>query len=347
VFGTAAGCGSSNSSPTSPDSAIPATIEVYPQTYFSWLPVIAQGEGFFAKNGISARIVPVAGGGPVAMDALANGSADIAMADLSIAGPLLEKGVPLEVVSGAVNASWTLVGPAGAGGSASSPSDVKALDGKTIGVIVVGGSGYYFMEQLAATAGIHVTYSAFGAPVANAVAALSSHRVDAEVVNPDVAAYLERTHRARILFDFSNPADLKVAGAPLSYLAGQPNGWMVARSGWATAHPGAVRQFQLAMDEAEIWAHNPANLSHVIALLKSSDELAQFDSGADVNSAVRALLPSLISYIPAATPDAYMRFWVSAGLLSHAIAASKWMNPSVPTSEAQVASAVGRATGAS
>lgn len=343
----ASGCGSSSStagsgggSPQSSSAAgaVAATIEVYPQTYTSWLAVLAQAGGFFKKNGLNATIVPVAGGGPVAMAGLANGSADIAMADLSIAGPLLEKGIGLQVVSGAAFADWTLVGPP-ASSASGFPNAIKPFNGKTIGVIVVGGSAYYYMKTLAAAAKINVTYAAFGAPVVNAVSALTTHRVDGEVVNPDVGNYLQRSHQGRILYNFSDPADLKSAGPPLASLAGQPNDWMVARTGWIHAHPEAVKRFQLAMEQAEVWVHDPAHLDRVISLLQQTDELPKYDSGAVSRTAVQALLPSLVAYLPPTTPAAYMQFWMKAGLLSHTIPTDKWVSPTMPTSEAQVLAA--------
>lgn len=289
----------------------PVTIEVYPQTYTSWLPVIAQASGFFAKNGLKAKIVQVAGGGPMAMDALANGSADIAMADMSITGPLLDKGISLQVVSGAAAADWCLVGPTSS--STNYPSDVTQFNGKTVGVIVVGGSGYYFMKALAGVNSINVTYSAFGAPVANAVAAMSAHQVDGAIVNPDVAAYMQRNKIGKILYNFSSAGDLSASGPPLSNLAGQPNDWMVATTSWTKSNPGAVRRFQLAMDEAQLWAQTPANLTKVINLLARTSMLPQYDSGSIAKQAVRPLLGNLVAYLPSTTPGAYQQFWITEG----------------------------------
>lgn len=351
---TLAACGSSSptkstgapaNGSTSTTSAAPVSmnIEVYSGVYYTWLAFIANAEGFYAKNHINANIIPVTGGGSVAFAALANGSADVAMGDLSLAGPLMEKGEGISVISGAVRAGWELVAPSNYSGPTTYPASIKALAGKPVGVVALGTSSYYFLQQLITAAGLGpngVTYEALGGLPANFVSALDAHRVTATIADPAVTYYLTTAQHDKVIYNFNDPAQLKEAGSALGSLAGYPGGWMFASNSWMSSNPAAVKRFQLSMEEADVWVHNPANLQKAISVLQSEKNLPAFAQGAAAAPYLEALLPDLISYIPAGAPQAYMNFWVKAGLLPKALPVSQWYSSSIPTSAAEVVAQV-------
>lgn len=337
--------GSSNSSANSGTTAapIPVNIEIYSGSYYTWLPYLAQAKGFFAKNGINANIIPITGGGSVAFAALANGGADVAMGGLELAGPLLEHGVALTAISGAVAGGWELVAPKDSTLPSTFPANVKALKGQPVGIVALGASSYYYMQQIAVAAGLGpngVTYTALGGLVANSVSALGAHRVAAAMVSPDAAYYLVNVLGDRLIYDTNSKADLQAAGGLLASTVGKTNGYLWARTPWITAHPGAAAKFQLSMEEADVWMHNPANLDQVISLLGAEHDLATFEQGPGARKFFAYALPNIISYAPAGSPDVFMKFWVKAGLLAHSIPTSQIYSATMPSSASDVVSAV-------
>ena len=112
-------CGSSGNkaipTPGSAGSSAPVSVKVgyYPGSFFTWLVDLAWAAGFFQKNGIDAHMVPISAGGPVAFAGLVGGSLDLVMGDTTLAGPRIDKGIALRVVTGATSAGWVLVAPKG------------------------------------------------------------------------------------------------------------------------------------------------------------------------------------------------------------------------------------------
>lgn len=330
--------------------AVPMKVEIYLGSYYTWLPYIAAAKGFFAKNGIDAQVIGLASGGSVAFAALANGSADVAMGDLSLSGPLMEKGVGLELISGAVNAGWELVAPKGSTVSSAFPASVADLKGKPVGVVALGTSSYYYLQQLAVAAGIGdsgVDYTALGGVVANFVSALDANRVAAAMVSPDAAYYLVDDEGDKLLFNTSSAGALTSAGGLLASVAGKSSAGMWARTGWLDAHPGVAQKFQLAMDEADVWMHQPANLPQVISTLQAEHDLASFEQGAGADKFFAYALPDITAAVPGGEAGAtdYMNFWVKAGLLAKALPTSQWYSSTIPATESQVQSAAASAGG--
>ncbi len=340
------------SSPSTSGAAVPMKVEIYLGSYYTWLPYIAAAKGFFAKNGIDAHVIGLTSGGSVAFAALANGSADVAMGDLSLSGPLLEKGVGLELISGAVNAGWQLVAPKGSTAPTTFPASVAALKGKPVGVVALGTSSYYYLQQLSKAAGLGengVNYTALGGVVANAVSALGANRVAGAMVSPDAAYYLINDQGDKLLFDTSSASALTSAGGLLATIAGKSSAGMWARSGWLNAHPGIDKKFQLAMDEADVWMHQPANLPQVISTLQAEHDLATFEQGAGAQKFFAYALPDISAAVPGGESGAadYMNFWVKSGLLTKALPTSQWYSSSIPTTDSQVQSAASAAGGGS
>ncbi len=326
---------------------IPMNLEIYQGSYYTWLAYLAQAKGFFAQNGIAATIIPINGGGPVAFAALANGSADVAMGDLSLAGPLLERGQPLTAISGAVAAAWELVAPSNSSVPTGYPAGIKALKGQPVGVVALGSSSYEYLQQLVKSAGLGpngVAYTALGGLVASFVSALGANRVAAAMVSPDAAYYLVHDLGDKLVFNLNDRASLKKVGGLLATTAGKSDGLMWARTPWLTAHPKATKDFQLAMEETDVWMHNPKSLNQVISLLGQEHDLAAFEQGPGSKKFFAYALPDIISYAPKGSAKAFMNFWVKTGLLSNSIPQKQWFSSTMPSSAAQVVAAV-RAAG--
>jgi len=345
---SAASASSSTAAPSTSGAAVPLNLEIYLGSFYTWLPYVASSEGFFAKNGIDAHVIGITSGGPVAFAALANGSADVAMGDLSLAGPLLEKGVGLTLISGAVKGGWQLIAPKGSAAPTNFPADVQYLKGKPVGVVSLGSSSYYYLQQTAVSAGIGaggVSYAALGGLPADAVSALDANRVAAAMVSPDLGYYLVNDLGGKLLFNTTSTSQLQAAGGLLGTLAGNSGSGMWARNGWLSAHPGVETKFQLAMDEADVWMHNPANLTKLIATLQAEKDLAAFEQGAGAAKFFAYALPLEVASEPGGQTGAatVMSFWVKVGLLSHTIPVGQWYSASIPATEAQVTSAAAAA----
>ena len=113
----------------------------YQGSFFTWLVDLASAAGFFQKNGIDAHMVPISAGGPVAFAGLVGGSLDLVMGDTTLAGPRIDKGIALRVVTGATSAGWVLVAPKGENLGGAYPKAVQSLKGKGIGVVGLGTIG--------------------------------------------------------------------------------------------------------------------------------------------------------------------------------------------------------------
>lgn len=335
--------GSSKTTSSAPASPVTVKVEVYAGSFYTWLPYIANAEGFFAKNNINAQIVPVTGGGPVAYAALAGGSADVAMGTISLGGPYIEKGVGLSVISGAVDSGWQLVAPPSATVPSSFPASVSWLKNKPVGVVSLGSSSYYFLQQLLVSAGLGktgVSYTALGGVPTNAVAALQGGRVAAAMVTPETAYYLETVAHYKLVFNFATQSALQSAGKLLGSVVGTTGGWMFATDSWMSAHPAAVKGFQLAMDEADVWSHNPTNLKKFVTDLQTESNIPAFAKGAQADTFVKAMSSKIVAYIPSGSVAKFANFWYKAGLLKQHLTAKKISSPTIPTSAAAVLKAV-------
>lgn len=342
----ASGTSGGSTPPTSAPAPVTANVEIYSGSFFTWLPYLAAVQGFFAKNGINAHIIPVTGGGAVAFAALANGSADVAMGDLSLAGPLMDKGQNLTVISGAVSAGWELVAPKSSTVPDGYPAAVTALKGKPVGVVALGTSSYHFLQELSKAAGLGpdgVTYQALGGLPANAISAIQADRVAGAMVSPDMAYYLTTVQHARLIYNFNDAASLKQAGPLLGSIADRPGGWLFARTDWMKEHPAAVKPFQLAMAEADVWMHDPANLDRVVSLLESDQNLPKYAEGPAVADFLKNILPDETSAVSADDARAYQAFWNKTGVVTKTPALDTWFSPSIPANNDAVKALVASA----
>ena len=100
-------------------------------------------------------------------------------------------------------------------------------------------------------------------------AAVLSGQVDAAVLAPDGAFPLLRDGSVREVLDFSKPAKGVAADSILARVAGQPQigDWSVTN--WAKGHPDLVKKFQIAVMQADVWMHDPANFDELFGMIQT------------------------------------------------------------------------------
>jgi len=360
---TIAACGNSSPRTTSSPpgssrapSAQTVNIEYYPGSFYTWLVDLASKAGFFARNRIDAHMIPVSAGGPVAFAGLANGSAQLAMGDTSLGGPLMDKGVGLRVVSGASSGGWVLVAPKGEALGGPYPDAVRSLRGKPIGVVSLGSSAYAYARQFVIGAGLppdSVTYQALGGVPAEFVSAIDSGRVAAAITDPVTAYLLVVLQHNQVIISTGGEAQSSIYGpglnaakllppsSPLLRLAGYPGGWEFTTASFAAAHPAAVARIRLALEETDVWMHNPANLQTVAADLEDTSNIPAFVTSAHLTDAfLRAILPLIVSWAPVNGIAAFQTFWINQGLLTKALPLNQWYVPGIAQSAGAVVDAV-------
>lgn len=341
---TLAACGSSTTSQsaqakTHATTAAPLAVSlmVDPGVSYTWLPTLATSAGFFKKNDIDATDVPSLASGSVDMGALASGRVDVVLAGLSLAGPFMEKGIHMTVISGASKAFWNLVSPASEPLPQSFPADIRALRGKAIGVVALGTSSYYYARALVEAAGLpvnSVTYEALGPPI-NDVSAIQAGRVAAAMVTPDLGYLLVSRMHQRLLFNFGDVAQLHQAGGALGSIDGDSS-YLFSLTSWVDQHKAAVHRMQLALMEADVWIHNPKNLPEVAKMLEAAKDIPSTIPASSVDSYVAGILPGVVSYVPKGVNAAHAHFWVSEGLLKTYMPPSQWFFSGIARSESAV-----------
>lgn len=325
-------------------AAIPVTIENNPSSYYVWLSYVAYKQGYYSKNGLDVSLLNSTAGSALDFAALAAGSLDMTPGDLSVAGPYIAKGLGLTAIGGLVSGSWELVAAKGVHLPATYPYSIKALDGKAVGVTALGTPGYRLMVSLAKTDQVTATYEALGAVAADAVSALSNDRVIAAVVPPNLAYYFVHDLHYQLLFNFSSAQDLNEAGGVWKTMSGKIGGYMFASNRWLAKYPEAARKYQLSLDEADVWAHNPANLPTLTKELLAEKALPSFALGIRSQPYVKALLEQLVAYVPQGSASAFRNFWITSGLLNASFPpVSKWFSATIPTTPNQILSTVRRA----
>lgn len=321
---------------------VPVSIGVYAGSFYTWLPYLAAKAGFFAKNGIDANLVSLSNG-PVAFSALASSSVDVVDGDVSLAGPFIEKGVGLKVLSGSTDAGWKIVAPQDSklpGLSKGFPASVRGLKGTSLAVWTLGSSSYYVARYYMTSAGLpanSVTYVAAGGPF-QSVAAIQAGQVQAAIEAPDATYLLVKLLHAKMVFDpVAEKAKLPKAE---QQLIGRPSGALWARSGWASSNKTAVSRMQLALMETDLWMHQPGNLTKVVSLLQSGTQLPKPVTGATVQPFVKEMLQYVESYYPPSSAQVFSKFWLSQGLLNKKLPVSEQLLASVPATAAAVTARV-------
>ena len=341
---------------SSPQQRTTVSFNEYQGTAYTWLLVLAKGEGFFSRNGINANLVATSGA-PPAFAALEGGSLQFASGDMINGGTLLDRGTPLEIVAGLMKANQSLlIASSSAHLPTTWPASLQGLAGKAVGVVSPGSAFYYYANMILSAGGLspsRVNYASTTAIPANIVAALSSGRVAAAMV-PLAGAYgLVNVDHDVVVFDqdtvtaslfpghVTTPADLP-ASSPLRQVSNLVHQYLWASNAYIASHPSVVHEVQLALMETDVWLHNPANLASAVNYLINNNQVTNFpgQTTAQVRSFLSADLPLLVSYVPPTDVATYQKVWKGAGVLPKELPLSQFLAPGVPTSPAAVVAQV-------
>ncbi|MDA8280453.1 MAG: ABC transporter substrate-binding protein [Actinomycetota bacterium] len=359
-----AACGSSTSASVAATSGPGATpkqmtavsFNEYPGTPYSWLLNFAQGEGFFAKNGINATLVPTSGA-PPAFAGLVSNSLQFASGDMINGGVVQDSGTPLEIVAGLMKGNQTLlIGSKSANLPTGFPAGIKGLAGKPVGVVSIGSAAYYYMELFLKAAGMSVSsvnYLATTVAPASLIAALDSQRVSAAVVSLATGYGLAVDDHDPVLFNMDtitgslfpgsvpNPSILPTS-APLHVLANRVHQYLWASKPWAKSHRSVVKKVQLALEETDVWLHNPNNLNAAVVYLTDHGEVTKFpgETAQQLHAFLVTEVPLLVSYVPSADVSAFQNVYVSQGVLPKVLPLSQFIASGVPGSASAVVAQV-------
>lgn len=219
------------------------------------LPIVAaQGEGYFAEEGVNVNIEALNGSGAV-LQALAAGQAQVGNPG---AGPFLQaraRGVPVKMIY-RLNplSSYSLVVPAD-----SDLKDPAALKGKVIGIGTADGAEAAFARSILNEAGLtegeDYTFLVVG----------DGGQATAGFLRKDIDAYAAATSDVAIL----NQRGVEMAAiTPEKYKTFFGNS-LVAMEDWIAANQDDVEGFGRAMVKGAKWAADPANrdklLEHIAA----------------------------------------------------------------------------------
>ncbi len=153
------------------------------------------------------------------------------------------------------------------------PGYMKDLEGKTIGVNVLGSTADAFARFDFTAAGIDPgkqTWVAYGQPQAG-IAALQNGSLDAAIFFADGMDIAAAIAGGTIIADFRDLDVLKKS--PLLYpMRGVHLAW-AANTAFLDAHPDETRRFFLANNEALNWAADPKNFDTVVRLVGAKSPL--------------------------------------------------------------------------
>jgi NitT/TauT family transport system substrate-binding protein len=326
------GCSTPGNNPAGANG--PVVIQYNP-TLYSWAGIIAQNEGFFKKNGVNAELKQI-DNGTLATTALASGDITMAFQDLSLVSPYLNKGQKFTAITATGQLSWDVVAPKNSSSPTAFPASVASLKGKKIGVPSLGSVAYYYAQAYLKAAGVDpssVQFVAVG-PFAQVPAVIATGQVDAAVVTPDQTYQLEKAGSIKVLF--STVKDRDKVDSELAKVIGTPGAFYFAQSAWATKNPGEVKKVQKAIAQADVWAHDPANLPALTSMLQQMKLLpANITDQKALQNYVAYAVTFMSTYASAANMQAYVDFWKSNGLLKADVTGAGLLSPTMATTEEQ------------
>jgi NitT/TauT family transport system substrate-binding protein len=268
-------------------------------------------KGFFKDSGIDAQLTDV-NSGTLASSALSSGSVDIACIDSTIAGPLLDGGMKLNVLSGINIMSWHLLStPDATPADTTYPASMQALKGKKVAVTAIGSGSYFALLALLAGAGMSksdVTIVPTGSLPAFDTA-IKTGQVQAGLADHGTFVRLTISGvKVTNLVDMTKPAP----GFPpsLAAVSGVPSTSYWAKADWVSTHPEVVKGFQKAVARAVVWLTDPANKADVLKLLQDYG----LPTGLDPEQYVSGILPILASYFPVDGLNAQQEYNVTNGI---------------------------------
>ena len=274
---TACGSGASSDDGGSSDGAKKISIGYYPGLSTSYMSMVAKDQGIFKKNGLNVELVQITSG-PQQISALLGGSLTIADLPAPSIVPLMQKNQgAIKVLTGGENFTYQLVGQPGlesADTKAGFPGTVKAIKGKTVGIIQAGGTIDYFVRGLAKSAGLDpakdYTLVGSGSAAAN-VAGFRAKKYDVTVAFPEQLSQLgtEGTDYVKLADSLNPETTNHLYDDSLESVLG-------TKSDWIDDNPDLAKQFCTSMIQARDFIVDPANEDAL-----KSDLQAEFQQSPD------------------------------------------------------------------
>jgi NitT/TauT family transport system substrate-binding protein len=210
---------------------------------------VANRKGFFADNGINAKIVQVANG-TAASAAVLSGSVDMSTNSVYEILAAQSKGEDLEYIAGGVKGGFgeivTAPGLNLPDASKGFPAVLQDLKGKSIGVSSIGAGTYYellFLLQKAGMTAKDVTIVPAGSEPSS-LAALKAGRLQAFMAQEPVTSQLLADKDGKVVYSLGNGPNPPAGSENL-----MPNG-LVATKKWIDANPQAVKDVNAAITQA-------------------------------------------------------------------------------------------------
>lgn len=259
---TQAACGKSGDSPSDSSSGGLAKLTVIRSPAATFEPlIIAQDQGYFAKQGLSVTFLEAAaGGGATSIPRVLKGEAQIAMADIAGVGTAVSQGLPIKAIS-TIQLS-TATDPVSDGLLVNKDSAIKGyadLAGKKVGLSALGGFPQAFVTIGAAKAGVDISQIKFvQLPTASLTDSLKKGDVDAII---SFAAF----------YDAAKLAGMIPVGNGSNDVPGVPQALLFAGTAWIAKNRELVTKFQTAVTQGYTYAN--ANPDTVRSIDKKYTEL--------------------------------------------------------------------------
>ncbi len=246
------------------------------QMHWSWSAstagfAVAQADGLYKDAGIDAKIEQGTGSG-TAVQLVANGQADIGIADAVPISQQIEKGAPLVIVATVnqvTNIAMQVLNKSGI-------NSVQDLKGKTVAVPQGSAHAFLFPLFLEANGLSEKDVTISNVPFASMPAALLQGNVDAIVGGQDTAVSLEQQHA-----DFKNFPFADHGVSPVAHS-------IFTTQSFAEKNPDAVKKFVSASLKG--WASARDNPEHAVAAVK---QLLPDSVDDTVRAELKFLLPLL------------------------------------------------------
>ena len=245
-------------------------LQVYPGLIQNLVPWVAEAEGFFKKNCLKPQMLSFPSAPAALAASLQGGLNFISVAPDTVYVPVAH-GFHLKMVAFMNDTvHYALVAGKNAHlppSSAGMKAMMKALVGKRIGVNALGSTTDILAKSLFTAEGLNYNDAAWVAygPASAAIAALDNGSLDAAMFFGDGMDIAAAATGGRIVVDLRDPAIIK----SLPLMAGMPGSSLlwVAEDSYIHAHPGIVRRFALANNEAIAWIKQPGNFDKIVKLV--------------------------------------------------------------------------------
>jgi ABC-type nitrate/sulfonate/bicarbonate transport system substrate-binding protein len=355
----AAGCGSSSSSTSGSSgttigsgsatttggslvskSLTNVTLEYESGFNLSTFELLAQKEGFFAKNGLKVKLVPSESSSAQAA-ALTSGSVDGIIVTADGAFPFIVSGhIDMQVVTGFAKQFFEIaVNNTIPKSDTTFPAVMHALKGKTILVSPIGGSPYYLLLDALKAAGmtpseVHIVNVDHGLPQ---IAALENNNGQAAVLDGPDAESVISAGKGRVLVDFAKPGTLP------SYLANTQFGAFWMEASYIKAHPTVVAALRTAFAETDVWSKEPSHLKAYEAVL--SGVMGSETPAAQIPALAQNTLEDSVAYFTVASAQGWYKFDLKAETVkaTPGFNPANYVAPGTPASESDVQALVSKA----